>query len=144
MPTIETPRLILRSFTLGDWRPLKELIIGFSASPYAVYDHPWPHADRKIKDVCRRFAANEGFWAVCLKGSRDFIGYICLTPEQAPGVFNLGYCFHSPYQGRGYAYESCGALVEHAFQTLLAEKIISGTASENIPSCALLNKLGFR
>ncbi len=144
MTSFETPRLVIRNFKPEDWRLLKELIIWFNASEYAAYDHPWPASDRKIKELCRRFAANGGYFAVLIKSTHDFIGYISLVQTETPGVYNLGYCVNAAFHGQGYATESCRAALRYAFEKLGASKIISGTASENIPSCALLHKLGFK
>ncbi len=142
MQTIETPRLIIRKFSPDDWQSLKALIVWYNSSHYAVYDHRWPTSDRKIKDICRTFVATDGFFAVCLKDSREFVGYISLTPEESDGVYNLGYCFQPQHHGNGYAFESCLALFEYAFNTLDASKIVTGTAAENADACKLLNKLG--
>ena len=143
MQSIETRRLILRSFSLRDWRYLKALIVWYNASPYAAYDHPWPASDKKIKDLCRSFAATEGFFAVCSRDTGDFIGYVSISPAESQDVLNLSYCFNQQHHGNGYAYESCMALLDYAFVTLKAIKVVTGTASENIPACVLLKKLGF-
>ena len=143
IPVIETPRLLLRGFMHSDWRALQQLILWYSSSPFAAFDHPWPTSDSRIKEICRWFSASESFRAVCLKENGSFIGYISLSPTDEAGVLNLGYCFHGLYHGRGYALESCRAVIKEILNVSSISKIETGTARDNIPSCRLLEKLGF-
>ncbi|MGN1202835.1 MAG: GNAT family N-acetyltransferase, partial [Eubacterium sp.] len=55
----------------------------------------------------------------------------------------LGYCFHSAYHSNGYAYESINALMKYFVKEYGVTGFTAGTAIENIPSCRLLEKLGF-
>ena len=57
--------------------------------------------------------------------------------------YDLGYCFHSAYHSKGYAYEGTKALVEYFASEYGATRFTAGTAINNIPSCRLLEKLGF-
>jgi len=42
MRTVETERLAIRNFTEDDWEDLREMILQYEASEYAVYGHQWP------------------------------------------------------------------------------------------------------
>jgi len=57
--------------------------------------------------------------------------------------YELGYCFHSAYHGKGYAKESLTALFDY-LGTLGITKFTAGTAIQNIPSVSLLKSLGFQ
>lgn len=142
MRELNTARLRIRNFVPEDWKPLQDMIVWYMSSPYAAFDHPWPTSDDEIKGICAWFASTDDCLAVRLKDTDTFIGYVGLNPEDQPGVFNLGYCFDVQYHGQGYAFESCKALIDYAFHELKAEKIVTGTADENVPSCKLLVKLG--
>ena len=56
--------------------------------------------------------------------------------------YEIGYCFHSMYRGKGYAMESQVALLDYLY-TLRITKFTAGTAINNILSVSLLKKLGF-
>ncbi len=146
MENIETARLIIRNFREDDVDGLRETILAYKASEYAVYDYPWPSSLEEIQGVVRWFSGGDRFFAVCLKETGQFMGFISLSPSEEPGgaAFDLGYVFHSCYHGHGFATEGCRALIEYAFQTLGAKQITSGTAAVNHPSCSLLARLGFQ
>jgi ribosomal-protein-alanine N-acetyltransferase len=144
--TLETKRLAIRNFTPGDWEALHEMIAQYEASEYAVFDQQWPTTPDEIKGVAEWFASGDSFLAVCLKDTGRFIGFVALNPEQKEGVraYNLGYIFNFDYHGKGYATEACRAVLEHAFDSLQADSVITGTAAVNCASCKLLERLGFR
>ena len=56
---------------------------------------------------------------------------------------NLGYCLHTQWQGKGYATEAARRMIRYAAEELGLEKLVTGTADENLPSVRLLDKLGF-
>ena len=67
-------------------------------------------------------------------------GYVCFHREGE--AYDLGYCFHSAYQGKGYAWESASALLEY-LASQGAVVFTAGTALDNLPSRRLLERLGF-
>lgn len=139
---IQTKRLIINNFAQDDWKALKEIILQYESSPYAVYDHQWPTSDDEIKGIVEWFASEDSFLAVRLKKSDMLIGYVSLSGLEKSGEFNIGYCFNFKFHNKGYATESCQALIDYAFMNLKAERLVTGTANENQPSCKLLKKLG--
>ncbi|NLS76694.1 MAG: GNAT family N-acetyltransferase [Chloroflexi bacterium] len=144
MTILETERLTLRNFCASDWEALHEIICQYQASELAAYDQPWPTSPDEIRKIAAWFASGERYLAVCLKDTGRLIGFVALNPEQGERALNLGYVFNSDYHGQGYATEACQALLSHAFGTLQAEKVVSGTAAANQSSCRLLARLGFR
>jgi RimJ/RimL family protein N-acetyltransferase len=146
MKAIETDRLTIRNFYPDDWRDLQEMIVKYQESEYAQYDHPWPTGTEKIKDIAAWFAREDGYLAVCLRARDKLIGLITLHPGAAKGSveFKLGYIFHAGYHGQGYATEGCRAVLDHAFGTLAASRVVSTTAAANAPSCQLLQRLGMQ
>ncbi len=140
---IKTERLTVRTVQANDWRAIQEIWKRFSVSPYAQYDIKHNTQDEDVRARIARWAAcsdpKHRFFAVCL--GQAVIGYIACNAS-ADG-YELGYCFHSDYYGRGYAKESHLALL----RALRAEGITqfsAGTALNNLPSVALLTSLGFR
>lgn len=144
MNPLETERLAVRNFTASDWEALHEMIVQYQACEVAAYDQPWPTSPEEIKGVAGWFASGDGFLAVCLKDTGQFIGFVALNPEEESQVYNLGYVFNEQFRGKGYATEACRAVLSRAFGPLQAKKVVTGTAAANQPSCRLLERLGFR
>ena len=136
---INTNRLQIRELAAEDWQAMQSIAIDFGKSEYAIYDMPLPVNDEEIKALTRQFAQNRLFFAVML--DEIMIGYICFYEDN--GSYDLGYCFHSDYQGNGYACEACAAVMEYLEYTRTVKDFTAGTALINIPSCKLLKKLGF-
>lgn len=138
---IRTKRLCIRKLLPEDWKNLQVIAADFSKSPYVIYDRPLPTEDCLIQKLTKQFA-DTGFWfAVMLPDPDVMIGYVCF--HENAGSYDLGYCFHSLYQGKGYAFESCAALMDHLSENKTVQSFTAGTALKNIPSCRLLEKLGF-
>ena len=144
--TLKTDRLVIRNFQASDWEALYEMITQYQASELAAYDQQWPTAPEDIRGVAEWFASGDSYLAVTLKDTGRFIGFVSLNPEEKEGVreYNLGYIFNFDFHGKGYASEACRAVLEHAFGTLQADGVITGTAAVNHASCKLLERLGFR
>ncbi len=143
---LETTRLFLRNFLVSDWEALHEMIVEYQNSDLAAYDQPWPVSEEEIQKITAWFASGDTYLAVIMKDTGRFIGFVSLNLEQAPDrkVFNIGYVFVAIYRGKGYATEACQGVLEHAFTTMQADEVISGTAAANAASCKLLTRLGFR
>lgn len=136
---IKTSRLTICDLSVTDWMEMKNIFIDFNCSPYAIYDRPLPVKDEDAKALTKQFAGSKLFFAVYLSGK--MIGYVGF--HKVGDEYDLGYCFHSSYQGNGYAYESVKALLDYFTKEYHAAKFTAGTALENEPSCNLLRKLGF-
>ncbi|MBQ8893546.1 MAG: GNAT family N-acetyltransferase [Clostridia bacterium] len=128
---IKTERLTIQKISLQDQPALRRIADDFACSPYAAYDLPLPTDGKSVA----QFAASGLFYGVFLE--RELIGYICFHEEG--DCWDLGYCFHSAYYGKGYAYESCKALLASA----PVRRFTAGTALANTPSVRLLERLGF-
>lgn len=136
---IYTNRLLIRELISEDWRDMQKIAADFQKSEYAMYDMPLPTQDEKIKALTNQFAESRLFFAAML--DKIMIGYVCFHEDN--GIYDLGYCFHSDYQGKGYACEACCAVMEYIEKTRNIKAFSSGTALGNIPSLRLLERLGF-
>lgn len=138
---LETNRLRIRRLHEADWREMKNIFTDFNNSRYAVYDRPLPTEDEEAKALTKRFSESNLFFAVFQKESDEMLGYVCF--HKNGDSYDLGYCFRSAYHSKGYAYESTKALVEYFVNEYGVTNFTAGTAVDNIPSCRLLDKLGF-
>jgi ribosomal-protein-alanine N-acetyltransferase len=137
---IETPRLILRRFRSSDWTDLHEYL----SDPDVVFYEPYcVFSPEESRSEAVRRARDKDFWAVCLKDGGKLIGNLYLS-KQDYDTYELGFVFNKRYQGRGYAFESAGALIDYAFDTLKARRLISMCNPDNRKSWRLLERLGLR
>lgn len=140
---IKTKRLLIRKVTANDWESIKRIWDDFRTSKYAQYDIPHKSDEDEIRLQIGKWAeANKGemhmFFAVCIED--NMIGYIDF--HDTGNGYDSGYCFHSVYHGKGYAKESCQALINY-LSDMGVRRITAGTALNNISSVRLLCSLGF-
>ena len=142
---LQTDRLTVRPVEASDWKAMKAIWLDFSKSPYACFDCPHSTEEADVRPRIARWAraAQTGldhlFFSVCLEA--QVIGYI--SANIRPDGYELGYCFHSDFQGKGYALESLLTVMDY-LKGLGVSKLTVGTALENAPSVALLSRLGFQ
>lgn len=141
---IKTERLQIRYITESDWQSVKEIWEDFNLSEYAQYDMPNNTDDAEVRARISGWAKasidmEHMFFAVCLRDK--LIGYIVFNIRE--NGYEIGYCFHSAYHGKGYAKESHKALIAY-FRSLGITRFTAGTALNNLPSVNLLYSLGFR
>ena len=140
---LKTERLNIRHIEPDDWKSIKEIWIDFNTSSLSQYDMPHNTDDDDVRERIAKWAdASKGtehiFFAVCL--DETVIGFFSFNIRE--DSHELGYCFHSKYQGKGYAKESLAALIEY-LTTIGIKKLTAGTAINNTLSVSLLKSLGF-
>jgi len=80
--------------------------------------------------------------AVALKDTDEMVGEIVVMP--ADGTISLGYTFSYKHHRKGYAFEALTALIHMLHERYPEWDFISFTEPENLPSMALLKKLGYK
>ena len=136
---IETPRLILRRYRESDLEDLHRYL----SDPEVVRFEPYRPMDMEETEaeLQRRMASDE-MTAVELKESGRLIGNVYLGRRDFNSM-ELGFVFNREYWGRGYAAESCRAVIERAFSEG-AHRIYAECDPENENSWRLLEALGFQ
>lgn len=137
---INTNRLVIRNLHSDDWKEIKSIWQDFSKSIFAQYDIPHSDDDNEIQNLVKLFSESNDFYLVLLSDTNKVIGTVDL--HDTGNGYDIGYCFLSKYQGKGYAKESCNALIDLYVQKG-SERFTAGTALKNIPSVKLLLSLGF-
>ena len=140
---IKTERLSIRRIRADDWKAIQAIWTDEANSLYAEYDKPNDLDDRSVSRRIEKWASfadsdEHMFFAVCLQAA--VIGYAAFNKRESS--FEMGYCFHSDYHGKGYARESISALLG-VLKEKRTVRITAGTALNNTPSVRLLTSLGF-
>ena len=146
-PTIETPRIWLRGWRDDDIEPW----IRLNADPVAMEFFPrtyTPEESRAGAALLRDKLARDGYgWFVAeVKDKFPFAGVIALAevPFEAPftPAFEVGWRFLPETWGQGYATEGARAAVDFAFESLGFSELVAMTATTNLRSQRVMQKLG--
>jgi len=147
---IETERLLLRRFESGDLDALhamrsREETVRWLYEDPTTLEQDRARLERRMHNL--RFALTGdalGFAAV-LRDDGTLVGDLSLflvSAEDHQG--EIGFVVHPDHQGRGYATEAAGALLELAFGTLSLHRVVGRLEARNVASARVLEKLGMR
>jgi RimJ/RimL family protein N-acetyltransferase len=144
---ITTDRLLLRRWRDSDREPWAAAC----ADPEVMRHFPdmltREQSDAMIERIGARFAAHGfGLWAVERRAERDFIGFVGLQRITWAAPFTpateIGWRLARAAWGAGYATEAARAVVDHAFDELDLEELVSVTVPANARSRAVMERIG--
>jgi aminoglycoside 6'-N-acetyltransferase len=143
---IETERLRLRRSRPDD----AVTIAAYRSDPLVHRYQGWDRTDLEgvrdsIIEMAGRAPGEPGWvqFSVEERATGELIGDVGLSPaEDEPGVVKIGYTMQPASQGKGYATEAVGALIDYAFDTLGADVIRAYASARNIPSHRVAEKAG--
>jgi RimJ/RimL family protein N-acetyltransferase len=144
-PSIETDRLLLRAFEVGDFDAYAALHADEDAARYIGGTLPRAAAWRKFLQMPGAWALQGyGMFAVVDKASGEWLGQAGpWQPEGWPGT-EVGWGFKRGAWGRGYATEAAIAAIDWAFANLGWTEVIHSIDPDNRPSILLAERLGSR
>lgn len=146
---IETPRLLLRPFTLDDAPAIHELTSDPEVVRYTA--RPVPTAD--VSDVMPRLARwiayqeahGFGVWAVQENEGGLVVGQCGLYEVEFKGPdVEVAYVLRRDRWGRGYATEAAAAALRFGFEELGLRRIVALIVPANTASIRVAEKLGMR
>ena len=146
LPTLETPRIVLRKLAESD----AEAIFAYAADPDVSRYTTWD-AHRSLDDshgfvryVLDSYQKGKVFnWAMVLKDSDHMVGTIGLehwNPEEES--LELGYVLTRAMWGKGIATEAVNAALDFAFGTLCVKRVFARCVQCNIASERVMQKAG--
>jgi len=151
LPTLTTPRLCLRPFTLDDANSVQALAGAYEVAANTL-TMPHPYKDGMAEEW---IASHESAWnsgasltlAIALSPQvsgveHSIIGAIGLglCPEHQRA--GLGYWLGVPYWNQGYMTEAARAVVSYGFETLDLNRIEAGHYGRNPASGRAMQKIG--
>ena len=139
---IETERLILRPWRESDLAAYAAMM----ADPEVGYWLGGTLTAAQARTQVERLIGSDDAWAVERRGESAFIGSVGLSAVGedipfAPAV-EVGWCLARAAWGHGYATEAAAAVIRHGFARLGLEEIVAFTASTNLRSQAVMERLG--
>ena len=144
---LETQRLLIREMTVDDLDANYSLYADADAQRFL--EPPLPdrvQEKERLEAYIGKIYGLYGYgnWAVIEKASGKLIGRAGFEPYQKGqrGLY-LGYLVGAEHRGKGFAFETCSALVRYAGESLGFSCVLALTDPGNAASIALLQKLGF-
>ena len=146
MKILETPRLILRWFTLEDAAFIVDLL----------NEPGWKRfiGDRGVSNLesARTYLQNSplasyaqhgfGLYGMESKSDGSLIGMCGLIKREGLDDVDIGFALLSQYEGQGVAYEAAAATLVYARDVLKIPRVVAITAVDNERSARLLQRLG--
>lgn len=151
VPTLETPRLILRETRLADFEAYSAMwrepeVLRFTQRVAPAPEMMW-----------MRFLRNVGFWhhlgygllTVEEKASGRFVGQVGFFDarrEMEPSIEarpEAGWTLIADFQGRGYGLEAVGALMAWGGAALAGQRAVAIIDIDNHASQSLAKRVGF-
>ena len=143
---LETDRLKLRQ-----WRPSDYPTFAAMSADLRVMEYfPNPLTSDESDALASNIEAlitekGWGFWAVEIKDSQKFAGFVGLhepimTLPFSPCV-EVGWRLGYEFWGQGYATEAANASLKFAFEVLELTEVVSFTATQNLRSQAVMKRL---
>lgn len=133
-----TSRLLLRRYEPGDLRDLYEYL----SDPEVVRFEPYlPMSLEETRENLKWRISTAEMIAVELKDGGKLIGNLYLGKREFDSL-ELGYVFNCGYWGKGYAKESCAAMLEKSFGEGV-HRVYAECDPQNPNSWRLLESLGF-
>lgn len=149
MIEILTPRLKLREWKEED----KETFFKLNSDPRVMEFMPKllskKESDQLVESIKLKFKENGySFFAVELLEDKSFIGFIGLSIPKFDTFFTpcveIGWRLAYNYWGKGYATEGAKECINYGFSKLNLSEIVSFTASQNIRSCKVMERIGMK
>jgi [ribosomal protein S5]-alanine N-acetyltransferase len=146
MPTLETPRLLLRPMTFDD-QPALAAVIG---DPETMRWYPRPYTIEEVRQWIERqigrYRDGHGLLGLVEKQSGRLIGDCGLAWQEVDGRMELevGYHLNREHWNQGFATEAAKAVIEDAFGRFHVDRLISLIRPENVPSRRVAEKNGLR
>lgn len=145
MILLETERLLLRNLSPEDAQVMfdyrnNEVCARYQRGQTKDYEGIVQLIDRRAGDQLSADAPCLA--AVALKTTGEMVGEIVVIPSEH--TFSLGYTFSYRHHRKGYAFEAVSALTETLHERYPDWEFLCFTEPENLPSMALLRKLGYR
>ncbi len=153
MTELTTDRLLLRNWRDSDREPFAAL----NADPAVMEHFPAPQTreqsdgliDRSIPMIDER---GWGLWALEVRDTGEFIGFTGLSVPSFEAPFmsvdssmptvEIGWRLAKSAWGNGYATEAARAALAHGFGPGGLDEIVSFTATPNVPSQRVMQRIG--
>jgi RimJ/RimL family protein N-acetyltransferase len=146
-PTLKTPRLLLRSFTIADAPTVHRFASAYEIAAMTLsIPHPYTveMAEDWIQTHLEHWQAGMGVnFAIALRQTGELFGSVGIGIEP-DRTAEMGYWIGVPFWGRGYATEAAQALLDFGFRDLGLTRIHAAHFLNNPASGKVMHNIGMR
>lgn len=161
MQILETDRLLIRNFELGDLEAIYDAVYSDPEVCRFFCGKPRPIEQVREWIPFRNYQSRHedfGLMAVVTKDTSELIGLCGIQPyyelsqvieseahrPYPPLDVELTYAFGKRHWGQGYAKEACLAMIDYAFEDVRLGRLVTGCDPENERAGRLQTSLGMR
>ncbi len=142
IPTLETPRMVMRGWQSSDIEPM---IAFFANDESKFYGGPFNEAEawRRVASYAGQWQINGiGEWVLEHKDSGEFLGFCGpWFPAEYPEA-EIAWALLPQHYGHGYAYEAAVRAIQYVYQDLGWTTVMSLIEAANTASIKLATRLG--
>ena len=146
--TLETERLLLRRLRESDIAPF----LAYRNDPEVARYQDWEGCiEAEARGMILAHERGEPFrpgewfqFAVELKETEGLVGDLGFRISEDGKQGEVGYTLAREHWGEGFATEAVSRLLDHAFGVLGLHRVCAVVDQENVPSVAVLERLGLR
>lgn len=146
LPSLETPRLLLRKMRLDDAAEMFEYASDPQVSQYTTWTTHQTLEDSKkfLHSVVARYETEDALdWGIVCKVNQKFIGSCgIIIQSEVDRRAEIGYALSRAYWGQGYITEAAQALLKFGFISLNLNRIEALCKVENLASARVMEKIG--
>jgi len=144
---LRTDRLVLRPWRESDLEPFAAMNADLAVMEFL----PKVLEREESNALAARFSDHfkergYGRWAVEVPGVAPFIGFLGLNHVAFEAPFTpcveIGWRLSREHWGKGYATEAARASLQHGFEQLGLDEIVSFTVPDNVRSRAVMERIG--
>ncbi|MBD2800230.1 GNAT family N-acetyltransferase [Xenorhabdus sp. M] len=145
---LETERLRLRAWKEEDREPFFRLNSNSEVMEFFPDTLTKEQSNTLADNIIRKFEIHGGWglWAVELKQSHEFMGFVGLNIPNIEFPFSpfieIGWRLDQPFWGKGYACEAARRVLDFAFTEMNLKEIVAFTTTSNYRSESVMKKLG--
>jgi 3-dehydroquinate dehydratase/shikimate dehydrogenase len=144
---IETQRLILRRWKESDLDPLIAMNADTKVMEFFPSTLSPEESEKFLERIGNKFEADGFcFWAMELKATKEFIGFVGLNKPAFQTHFTpcieIGWRLPFQHWGKGYATEGAIASIQYGFSILKLKEIVSFTTVNNVRSQKVMEPIG--
>lgn len=148
IPTIETPRLILRGMRVSDKEDMYEYACRRDVTEYLTWEpHPTiGYTKQYLEFIASKYRVGDFYdWAVVFKENSKMIGTCGFTRFDCRNdLAEVGYVLNPDYWGKGIAGEAVSAVMDFGFNKLQLHRIEARFMHGNDKSRRVMEKCGMR
>jgi RimJ/RimL family protein N-acetyltransferase len=146
---LETERLILRPFEKSDLKAVAAMLADPRARQFLGGAKTYEQATLWLERMMAEFAEHGvGFMPIEMKQTGDLIGYAGLREIPYELAFTpateIGWALAADHWRQGYASEAADRWLAYAFEDTPREEIVAFAAIANLPSLAVMRRIGMR